>query len=77
MHTDVNRGPFVTGQCLRCGFEAIGGICADCLAELADFIEGADLTGLARWANAWPGGAGAPLAAPPPPPPAPPAPRRP
>lgn len=54
-------GPFVTGQCLRCGMEAVGGICGECLAELADFIDGADLVGLSRWAAAWPGGRGANL----------------
>lgn len=61
-HDDQAR-PFTTGQCLRCGMEAIGGICGECLGELADFIDGADRAPLARWAGAWPGGRGARVAA--------------
>lgn len=63
MDESNNGRPFTTGACLRCGMEAVGGICADCLNDLADYLEGVDIEGLARWASAWPGGRGATIAA--------------
>ncbi len=36
--------PFVTGQCVRCGMEAVGGICDECLEDLGGWLRSAAQT---------------------------------
>lgn len=52
MDPSNNGRPFTSGQCLRCGALAVGGICADCLADLSDFLAGAGLADAGRAALA-------------------------